>query len=50
MENIFLYGRDSMHINYLFWTYYYEGTEKGERSFDDAIEVIQKYPTFNIRK
>lgn len=48
MEDIFLYGRDSMHVKYLFWTYYYEGSDIGERSFDDAIEVIRKYPTFNI--
>jgi len=50
MEDIFLYARDSMHVQYLFWNYYYEGIEKGERSFDDAIEVIKKYPTFNTPK
>lgn len=47
MEDIFLYARDEMHVKYLFWNYYYEGVENGERSFDDAIEVIRKYPTFN---
>ena len=50
MEDIFLYARDSMYINYMFWNYYYEGIEKGERSFDDAVEVIRKYPTFNTPK
>lgn len=24
------------------------GVENGERSFDDAIRVIRKYPTFSI--
>ena len=47
MEDIFLYARDEMYVQYLFWNYYYEGAEKGWRSFDDAIEVVQKYPTFN---
>ena len=47
MEDIFLYGRDSMHIKYLFWNNYYDGIENGGRTFDDAIEVIKKYPTFN---
>ncbi|WP_439481852.1 hypothetical protein [Cyclobacterium plantarum] len=47
MEDIFLYARDEMHVQYLFWNYYYEGIKNGERSFDDAIEVIRQYPTFN---
>ena len=50
MDDIFLYARDEMHVKYLFWNYYYEGVKKGERSFDDAIEVIRKYPTFNRDK
>lgn len=47
MEEIFLFGRDEMHIKYLFWNYYYEGVENGERSFDDALKVMRKYPKFN---
>ncbi|MDW3647628.1 MAG: hypothetical protein R8P61_11220 [Bacteroidia bacterium] len=47
MEDIFLYARDEMHVQYLFWNYFYEGGEKGWRSFDDAIEVVKKYPVFN---
>ena len=48
MDDIFLYARDQMHVKYLFWNYYYEGEENGERSFDDAIKTIRKYPTFNL--
>ena len=48
MEDIFKFGRDSLHLKYIFWNYYYDGIEKGERSYDDAIKVIRKYPTFNI--
>lgn len=47
MEEIFLYGRDSLHIQYMFWNCYYDGADKGHRSFDDAIKVVNKYPTFN---
>jgi hypothetical protein len=47
MEEIFLFARDSLHVRYLFWEYYYAGVEQGERSYDDALEVIRKYPTFN---
>ncbi len=47
MEDIFLFARDSLHVRYLFWTYYYEGVEYGARSYDDAIKVIQECPVFN---
>ncbi|MFA0961017.1 hypothetical protein AB9P05_04375 [Roseivirga sp. BDSF3-8] len=47
MEEIFLYARDSMHINYLFWNYYYQNLEENDRTFDEVVEVIQEYPEFN---
>ncbi|MEM6803634.1 MAG: hypothetical protein AAF696_19675 [Bacteroidota bacterium] len=47
MEDIFLYARDEMHVQYIFWNHYYEDVVEGGRSFDDAIGVIQKYPVFN---
>ncbi len=50
MEDIFLYARDSMFVKYLFWNYYYEENESGARSYDDAIKVIRKYPTFSTTK
>lgn len=50
MEEIFLFARDTMHVQYLFWNYYYEGEEKEGWSFDDAIEVVREYPTFNDHK
>jgi hypothetical protein len=39
--------RHHMPHSHLFWNYYYDGVEQGERSFDDAIRVIRKYPVFN---
>lgn len=47
MEEIFLFARDSLHVRYMFWDYEYESTEQGQRTYDDAMEVIRKYPTFN---
>ncbi|MEM9985333.1 MAG: beta-galactosidase [Bacteroidota bacterium] len=47
MEDIFLYARDGLHVQYLFWNHYYEGVGKRGWSFDDAIGVIQMYPVFN---
>lgn len=47
MEEIFKYGRDSLHLRYMIWNHYYDGTEIGHWSYDDAIEVIRKHPTFN---
>ncbi len=47
MEDIFVFARDEMYVQYLFWNHYYEKLEEGSRSFDDAIEVVKKYPVFN---
>jgi hypothetical protein len=47
MEEIFLFARDSLHIRYLFWNYFYEEAKEGQRTYDDAIKVIRKYPYFN---
>ncbi|MCF7847855.1 MAG: hypothetical protein K9M45_03305 [Kiritimatiellales bacterium] len=52
MEEIFTYGRDKLHLNYIFWSY---KTYPGKRypgdpeqwTFRDALEVIRKHPTFN---
>lgn len=52
MEEIFEYGRDVLHLNYIFWSY----IEKPSKSFpgdptssdfQDALRVIRKNPTFN---
>jgi hypothetical protein len=52
MEEIFKYGRDTLHLNYIFWTYKtfpgksYPGDPK-QWVFTDALDVIRQYPTFN---
>ena len=47
MEEIFLFARDSLHVRYLFCDVEYDVNEPGQRTFDDALQVIRKYPTFN---
>jgi len=52
MEQIFLYGRDRMHLNYIFWSYItsrpkaYPG-DPPAFVFEDALKVIRKYAKFN---
>ena len=47
VEEIFLFGRDELQLNYVFWSYP-PNTQPtpGENTWDDALEVIKKYPDF----
>ena len=45
MEQILLFARDSLHVSYVFWDVKYGGEDKGERNYDDAVQVVRKYPT-----
>ncbi|MBN1187843.1 MAG: hypothetical protein JXB49_36555 [Bacteroidales bacterium] len=47
MEKIFLFGRDHLYLKYIFWNYFYEEAKEGQRTYDDAIEVIHRNPIFN---
>lgn len=47
MEEIFIFGRDSLHLQYLFWNHFYEEAKHGQRTYDDVIPIIQKYKVFN---
>jgi hypothetical protein len=47
MEEIFIFARDSLHVRYLFWDYEKEPTVPGQRTYDDALAVMRKYPSFN---
>ena len=45
LEQIFLFARDKLHVDYLFWSYtYHAGT--GAFSYDDALAVMRKHPSF----
>lgn len=45
MEQIFLFARDKLHVNYLFWSYTYHAGA-GAFTYDDALAVMKKYPSF----
>ncbi|GHU99151.1 hypothetical protein FACS1894159_02730 [Bacteroidia bacterium] len=47
MESLFLYGRDRLHLNYIFWSYPARPPGPDENTFADALAVIRKYPVFN---
>lgn len=51
MEEIFLFGRDQLHLDYIFWNYKtYRGKphpgDPQDFVFDDALAVIRKYAAF----
>jgi hypothetical protein len=50
MKEIFLFARDRLHVRYIFWDHEYGLTEPDARTYDDAIKVIRKNPTFNETK
>ena len=47
MEEIFLFARNRLHVRYIFWDYEYDLTEPNARTYDDALEVMRKFPEFN---
>ena len=46
MDQIFLFARDHLHVNYLFWTYKNYRGNPGSFNYDDALAVMRKYPSF----
>jgi hypothetical protein len=46
MDQIFLFARDKLHVNYLFWTYKNYQGNLGSFNYDDALAVMRKYPSF----
>lgn len=47
MGEIFRFARDELHVSYIFWDHRTEAGQPGERTFDDALEVIRGTPRFN---
>lgn len=46
LEEIFLWGRDNLYIDYCFWNYVDWSLEEGAYRWDDAKPVILKYTDF----
>ena len=46
MEDMFLFARDRLHVDYLFWEYRTKRQPADSRDWNDAREVIARYPTF----
>lgn len=47
MDEIFQYGKDVLHLDYIFWNYFYEEPFPNVRSFDDSIKVIKDNSDYN---
>ncbi len=47
VEDIFLFGRDVLKLNYIFWSHNFVDKKVPHNTFYDGIDVINKYPTFN---
>jgi hypothetical protein len=48
MSEIFLYGRDELHVNAFIWTYIPNPKEPGAYDYDDARPIMNQYPNFNL--
>jgi hypothetical protein len=46
MTEIFQFARDQLHVNYIFWTYKTHPGSPGAFTFDDALIVMKKFPSF----
>lgn len=49
LDEIFLFARDKLHVDYVFWTYKNYRGNPGSFNYDDALKVMQKYPTFGSK-
>ena len=47
MEDLFLYARDRLHVDYLFWDYHPQRQPPGSHDWNDAREVIARHPTLS---
>lgn len=47
MEELFLFARDKLHVDYLFWDYHTERRPPDSHDWSDAREVIARYPVFS---
>ena len=45
-EEIFQFAREKLHVNYIFWSYKEYRGSPGAFTYEDAVTVIQKHPTF----
>jgi hypothetical protein len=46
MEELFLFARDRLHVDYVFWEYRGSRAPANARDFAEAREVIARYPSF----
>ena len=47
MDDLFQFAHNKLHVDYLFWDYHPQRVPPDSHNWDDAREVIARYPTFN---
>jgi hypothetical protein len=47
LEDLFQFARNKLHVDYLFWDYHPQRVPPDSHNWDDAREVIARYPTFS---
>jgi hypothetical protein len=47
MEDLFQFARSKLHVDYLFWDYHPQRVPPDSHNWDDAREVIARYPSFS---
>ncbi len=50
MEELFLFARDRLHVNYVIWEYRTKRTPPDGRDWSEARDVIARYPELRLRQ
>jgi hypothetical protein len=50
MEDLFVFARDELHVDYLFWEYSSRPNPPGSRDWAEALAVMDRYPTLRPGK
>jgi len=46
MEDIFSFARENLRVDYMFWDYETQADLPGQHTYQDALEVMRRYPDF----
>ena len=46
MEDLFIFARDKLHVDYIFWDYQRAAQPPGSHDWNDALDVIARHPVF----
>lgn len=50
MEDLFVFARDELHVDYVFWEYRTRRTPPDSRDWNEARDVIVRHPELRDRR